>query len=158
MYFVITSKWILTKYIVTDKCVCITWLNPVTSLRRLWSPRGPAPPQPPRSPSPQGPSAWPAPPFWGATHWIAAPSSEGCGFLCGSKTVQCYCVMFKPLFLKCKEYELSLTFRSVRHSEGADDFADAVLRANAVGSHVTALDDLCRGDFGVWRLCSNEWG
>ena len=53
---------------------------------------------------------------------------------------------------------MRLTFRSLGHSEGADDFADAVLRADAVGSHVAALDDLGGGDFGVRRLCSNEWG
>ena len=41
------------------------------------------------------------------------------------------------------------TFGSLGHSEGADDFADAVLGANAVGSHVSALDDLCGGDFSV---------
>lgn len=51
-----------------------------------------------------------------------------------------------------------LTFGSLRQSQGTDDFADAVLRANAVESHVATLDDLRGGDFSVRSLCSNEWG
>lgn len=45
--------------------------------------------------------------------------------------------------------DMRLTFRGLRHPEGADDFADTILRANAVRSHVPTFDDLSGGDFGV---------
>lgn len=52
----------------------------------------------------------------------------------------------------------SLTFRGLGSAEGADDLADAVFRADAVGPHVAALDNLCGGDLRLGGLCCNEWG
>lgn len=41
---------------------------------------------------------------------------------------------------------LAFTFRSVSVPKGTDDLPDAVLRADAVRSHVSPFDNLCCND------------
>lgn len=57
---------------------------------------------------------------------------------------------------KHHQEDKNLTLGGLGHPKWADDLADAVLRANAVRSHVSPLDDLRGGDLRIWGLCGEE--
>lgn len=53
---------------------------------------------------------------------------------------------------------MNLTLGGLGHPKWADNLADAVLGANAIGPHVTPLDDLRGGDLRLRGLCGEERG